>query len=57
MKKQTKTQKSASKMHIMENQSFTDRVGLVYLAVTCYFFIHSSLSHSWNNSSFKANVK
>lgn len=40
--KQTNTQKNVNKMYIIEIPSFTDRVGLVYLAVTCYFFIHSS---------------
>lgn len=40
--KQTNTQKNVNKMYMIEIPSFTDRVGLVYLAVTCYFFIHSS---------------
>lgn len=36
--KETKPQKNVSKMYITESLSFIDRVGLVYLAVTCYFF-------------------
>lgn len=30
--------KNLSIMFIIENPSFTHRMGLVYLAVTCYFF-------------------